>query len=234
MLHASTHNERRSSDKLVVIGRCLQHAFRPEASQIFDTLLAAIDASDGARIRKACDGDALPIVGPALEQLRALARGEVNSTTQIAETGPTLIWRDQMMPLMLAACPSFQAHWKACYGLGVSKKCNVDQDVPDALPLYLSVDDLSRHIACKLDFNETSEFAAVFAIVERWIVEGSETVKAVAITGFLEDLLRPHIYALSGPKDLLLWVGPRTYKWWVEVGGFWDRLASGRVTDVGD
>lgn len=228
MLQTATRIERRSSDKLGTLRRCLEQAFRPEITDVFDDLLAKIDAAEGR---------ATPELQPmtregtvkALEGFRALARGEIMVISDLAESGPSLFSIDQMMPLMLAACPSFQEHWDTFYKEDVVEQSKGDQQLPETLPLYLAVHDLAHHLIRRLESGHTTEFDSVFKVVEKWIVEGSESVRAVAIQGFLEDLLLPHFYFISRPTELLRWVGPRTYKWWVESTGFWDRLAASKL-----
>lgn len=229
MLQSTVHIERRSSDKLTTIGRCLGFAFRPEATNMFDELIAALDAVDERRAATRLPPNTGSAVGTAVDNLAVLACGEITILHELVETGPTLISCDQMMQIMLDACPSFREHWDLFYKVDAADPTESNEGLPDRLPLYLAMHDLARHIACKLDCGETSQLPAVFEVVERWIVEGCETVRLVAISGFLEDLLLPQIYVVASPKDFLRWVGPRTYKWWVEASGFWDRLAAGTV-----
>jgi hypothetical protein len=229
MTQQSSFVELRSSDEIGTLRRCLWHAFRAEADDSYDELLAAIDAADASRCTIQLRRHTRSGTPNVLESLRALARGEIMVVADLAETGPTLIWLDQMMPLMLVACPSFRDHWDAFYKEDMEQWSGADQSFPETLYLHLAVHDLALHLVRKLECGQTAEFENVFKVVERWIVEGSETARAVAIKGFLEDLLLPHFYLANGPTNLLRWVGPRTYKWWVDAGSFWDRLAATKI-----
>lgn len=110
MLGTGVCIERRTSDRLNTLRGCLALAFRPHGSAIFEDLLAAIDATDELRQR----GDEKAARTPAdqvIQRFHRFALGEISCTEELTEEGPALISREQMIPLLLDACPSFREHW---------------------------------------------------------------------------------------------------------------------------
>jgi hypothetical protein len=139
----------------------------------------------------------------------------------------TAIEKEEMMTPLLVACPSFQKQWEQFLTEWVDDPI-LDQDGGDgSLPLYLALSDLANHLIGKLETGDTKEFAAVFEVVEDWIVRGSHYVSEAAVVGLLEALTNDARYSMKRASDFLPWMGPTTRKWVPEVIDFWDRLDKG-------
>jgi hypothetical protein len=89
-----------------------------------------------------------------------------------------VITRDQVMPLLLEACPSFHKRWKA-YLAEPDYEANL---------LYIDLGELAHHVLELAIGGATTEFPALFAVVERLHVEGDAFVKEAATIGLLEDI----------------------------------------------
>lgn len=127
-----------------------------------------------------------------------------------------MIARSEMMPLMLQACPSFDGEWR--------RFLQAWSEAPE-LPLYLALGDLARHLIERLARRDVSTFPAVFAIVERWIVEGTPYVREAAIVGLLEDLQNGNLHAATQPDAFRPYLLPVSARWWDKLIGFWERGA---------
>lgn len=89
-----------------------------------------------------------------------------------------MITRDQVMSMLLAACPSFLERWKA-YLAEPDYEANL---------LYIDLGELAHHVLELAIGGATAEFPALFAVVERLHVEGDAFVKEAATIGLLEDI----------------------------------------------
>lgn len=138
------------------------------------------------------------------------------------------IEKDEMMALMLVACPSFQEGWNQFLSEWVDDPDLVGNGGDGSLPHYLALSDLANHLIAKLEAGDTKEFAAVFKVLEEWIVHGSEYVSEAAVVGLLEDLTNEARYKKTQVSDFVPWMGPITRRWLPEVVDFWKRLDEGK------
>src|SRR5882724_6209517 len=88
-----------------------------------------------------------------------------------------MIRREQVMPLLLNACPSFSKRWEG------HRAIYEDEEL-----LYVDLGEFAHHLVELLKSNCTEEFAAVFEIIERMHLEGDHYVKEAATIGMLEGI----------------------------------------------
>ena len=86
---------------------------------------------------------------------------------------------------------------------------------------YLALAELARHIAALVDRNETQEFSALFAAVERLLLQGEPCVSEAVTVGQLEDLQNAPLYTTENLDFLTIYFGPETKYWWDKVYAFW-------------
>ena len=125
-----------------------------------------------------------------------------------------MITKAEMMPMMLGACPSFENKW--CEFLEEWR------DDPDP-PLYLALSELARHLIGMLARHDVASFPAVFAVVERWHVEGNAYVAEAATVGLLEDLQNSNLHESTEPEQFRPYLMPESNKWWDKLYAFWER-----------
>ena len=75
-----------------------------------------------------------------------------------------MISKDEVMPMLLMACPSYRARWQ--------DYC-ADSTYEPGL-VYLDLGDFAHHIVDLLREGKTEEFRAVFDVIERMHLEGDE------------------------------------------------------------
>ena len=75
------------------------------------------------------------------------------------QCGDEMISKDQMMDVLLDACPSFRPTWDAFRD---DWKTSAND-----LPHYLALADLARHLIGMLERSDTESFAAIFQVVEQ-------------------------------------------------------------------
>ncbi|MCU1461122.1 MAG: hypothetical protein JWO37_1197 [Acidimicrobiales bacterium] len=104
---------------------------------------------------------------------------------------------DEVFPLLVAACPSFEDSVYAAH-----------DDENDGE--FLRVGRLVVHLIELLDRDETNSFPAVFGIVEWALEEGSDDARMLVSDGLLHDLTNQDLYVQTAkhPSDFVSWLGP--------------------------
>ena len=126
---------------------------------------------------------------------------------------PASIQKAQVMPLLLAACPSFQVSWAA-------HRAGWGDDEP---LLYIDLAAFARHLVNLMRQEQVSELPAVFAVVERLHTEGDSYVQEAATIGLLEDLQNLALNEQLDPASFLRYLKPETTRWWTKLNDFWSR-----------
>jgi hypothetical protein len=126
-----------------------------------------------------------------------------------------VISKDEMMPVLLEACPSFNPKWQTFLDNWKDEDCE--------LPHYLALADFARHLIGMLERGETDTFPAIFAAVERLHLEGEHYVKEAATVGLLEDLQNDGLHTGTLPEQFREYLGPETTRWWDKLYRFWER-----------
>lgn len=118
-----------------------------------------------------------------------------------------MIDKQEMMDLLVKACPSFEPHW--------GEFCLEWNDEPEP-PLYLALADFSHQLKLMFRKGDTQTFPAVFNVIERLHREGDKYVKESVTIGILESLQiedeSPAIYE---------YLGPESARWWNKLDRFW-------------
>ncbi len=121
-----------------------------------------------------------------------------------------MITLDDLMPLVLEACPALLPELEAYYS-----KYHI---VPGSEPFYYTeAEILNDWLYERLESHETDCFPAVFALIERLLAEGNNQVTDLVVTGIFEGLQnRANYAALSGNGHTIFcpWLGPLTRKLW--------------------
>jgi hypothetical protein len=125
-----------------------------------------------------------------------------------------VITKSEMIPAMLAACPSFAPAW--------ADFLRQWEDDPDP-PLYVALGELAGHLVAMLERGEVASLEAVFGVVEGWLVSGDAYVREAATVGLLENLQNTGLHTSTSPEQFLPYLGPQSARWWSEVEAFWVR-----------
>ncbi|HEX9061059.1 MAG TPA: hypothetical protein VF941_12840 [Clostridia bacterium] len=125
-----------------------------------------------------------------------------------------MILRDNVMTLLVDACPSFKNKWEEHL-----------QDIWDRTSetiLYTDFSELARHLSSLVENNHFEEFPAIFEIVEQLVIEGDSFVQEAVVVGLIEDFQNN---LLSKRYELSLidrFLKTETKKYWVKVIQFWN------------
>jgi hypothetical protein len=130
-----------------------------------------------------------------------------------------MIRADEVMALLLAACPSYVARWRAYRA----------EPAFDAAELRLHLGDFADHVVDRLEGGEGDELPALCRVVEWLHVDGDDDVKEAATIGLLEGIQNVAGHRGVPTAGLEAALGPETRRWWRSLDEFW----SGKVPHVG-
>ena len=125
-----------------------------------------------------------------------------------------MITSADMMEPLLEVCPAFRPTWAAFREEWRSEH---------QLPLYLAISDLARHLISALAAGNDETLTRVFAVVERWHIEGDQYVREAATVGLLEDLQNEGLHASTKPTEFERFLLPISLKFWRNVERFWEK-----------
>jgi len=132
--------------------------------------------------------------------------------------GDVMITKEQVVPLLLEACPSFTEKWEeysAFYG--------------NEYLLYIDFGECAHHLVELHKANRTDEFPAVFEVIERLHLEGDAYVKEAATIGMLEGIQNVAGNNGINPEEFCRYLKPESAKWWRQLNEFWE----GKIPFVG-
>lgn len=129
-----------------------------------------------------------------------------------------VITSEQVMPLLLVACPSFSERWE--------KHCAF---YDDENLLYVDLREFACHLIELYQTNEIGEFPAVFQTIEALHLEGDDFVREASVIGILEAI--QNVAGNSGldPELFVPYLRPESVNWWQQLNDFWN----GKIPSVG-
>jgi hypothetical protein len=121
-----------------------------------------------------------------------------------------VITESQVIPLLRAACPSFEGPWQAYVS---------DPIYDDDLMIHLG--EFASHLVELMASGRVSELPVVFDVVERLYAEGEPSVRQAATVGLLEG-----IQNVSGgktdPERFRTYLQPQTALKWQLLNDAWN------------
>lgn len=128
-----------------------------------------------------------------------------------------MITGEQVIPLLLEACPSFRPAWEEHL-----KKHNEPL-------LYVALGGFARHLLELHCGNQTDRFPAICRAIERLQIEGDSYVREAATIGLLEGI--QNVWRNDEDPELFVqYLLPESARWWRSLKDFWD----GKSTFVGE
>lgn len=123
-----------------------------------------------------------------------------------------MITRDELMPRLLKASPSFFFQWRSY----------ITEPEYDPELLYLHLAEFSRHLIVLLGRHSTAELRASFEEIERFHAEGDSYVREAATIGLLEALQNNAEHEQLDPDaSFRSYLGPQSARAWEELNRFW-------------
>ena len=128
-----------------------------------------------------------------------------------------VIGRDDVIPLLLEAVPSFREVWET--------EVFEDNKDGDSRLGYLDASAFARHLFKLWQTGQTQEVRRAFEVIERLHVEGDHYVRELATIGYLEDVQNVAGHAGVSPTGMREYLGPESTRWWNGLNAFWGGLA---------
>jgi hypothetical protein len=118
---------------------------------------------------------------------------------------------DEMVDLLLKACPTANPAWSEHLA-----------DWPAEKPgHFLNMAVFARHIVECDTSSRSTEFPAFFELVERFVAEGTDEVRGLAVVGLLEDIQTIASHYPQGTTRLEPLLGPLSRQAWNELVDLW-------------
>lgn len=130
----------------------------------------------------------------------------------------TVIQRADVMPLLLDACPSFTEGWQE------AEAENADDESAGGRLFYMDAAAFIRHLVALRLAGETTEFPAVFDVIDRLVLECDPYVQNLAVIGYLEGFQMMTVTAAGLDPELHFrpWLRPKSEEWWQRFNRLWD------------
>ena len=120
-----------------------------------------------------------------------------------------MITLDDVMPLVLEACPAFLPVLEAYY-----RRYDV---IPGSRPFYyIEAVKLTSWLDKRVESQETACFPTLFTLIERLLAEGTNQVRDLAAVGIIEGLqnVAYNRRGSNAPLIYVPWLGPLARKEW--------------------
>ena len=153
------------------------------------------------------------LVDDLVEALVAGGSGDTEVRRQVIG----MITVDDVIPLLLDACPSFRAEWPRI------EQENRDEEGGGRLH-YIDAGDFVRHLVQLRLAGRTEEFPAVFAVLSRLVAEGDDYVSELGVIGYLEGMQMETVTSagLDPETDFRPFCTPLLAVWWDRLNRFWE------------
>lgn len=125
----------------------------------------------------------------------------------MADPVVTSITESQVMPMLLASCPSFRTKWDA---LVIEWRADFEDDVPNDE----GVSAFAEHLVERFEASDTSCFADVFRTVEMILANGDKPARTLVIRSLIWELREPESYTTGTPDKFQKHVGPIALRAW--------------------
>jgi hypothetical protein len=135
-----------------------------------------------------------------------------------------VIGRDDVMPMLLEAVPSFSEQWSE-----IEDDPMFGDDRTGTRLHYIDVAWFAPHVVRLQRSGATGELTRLFEVIEMLHTDGDEYVKELATIGYLEGIQT----ACSHPPDVRQeefepYLGSESRRWWRGLNAFW----SGKIPRV--
>jgi hypothetical protein len=117
-----------------------------------------------------------------------------------------MITKEQVIPMILEACPSFQESWEK----------SDDKELP-----YVIMGDLARHLLKQYRNQQTCEFNPLCEVIERLHADGDDEVREFATVGILEGVQTVWGHSEIDPDKFTAFLLPESQKAWSELNDCW-------------
>lgn len=133
-----------------------------------------------------------------------------------------MIHRDDVIPMLLAVCPSFAPIWQR-----LERDRSIVDEGSGTRLYYVEVGEFAVHLVDLMRRRQGEEIRRSFDVIESLHVRGDAYIQELATIGLLEGV-QNHARNSSDvtPDDFLPYLGAETRRWWRGIDAFWSGDAS--------
>jgi len=122
-----------------------------------------------------------------------------------------VIQKSQVVPLILARCPSFQPLWAKHQEFWDGEEAGIFNDLSE----------FATFIVDAYASQDTEPVVAAFGLIEELLADGDDEVRAAAAIGFLEGVRNIASWRPFGAAAFVQWLGPKSKEAWSEIEETW-------------
>jgi hypothetical protein len=122
----------------------------------------------------------------------------------------TMIQVQEVMPMLLVACPSFSERWQE----------HVEEYGNDVF--YVASGSFAHHIVACYEDGVLSSFAQTAEVIENLCVNGSPQSRELVIVGLLEGIQNVWGNKYDEPNFFEKYLQPESLRCWRELNRFWN------------
>lgn len=125
----------------------------------------------------------------------------------MATVEKTSIDESEVIPMLVAACPSFAPKYNS---LVHDWRAEFEEDVQNDTVASA----YAKHLIDRLEASDTSTFADVFGVIEKVLTHGDEPAREIVVVSIIFDLREHEGYTSKKPVDLFAFAGPTARRAW--------------------
>jgi hypothetical protein len=135
-----------------------------------------------------------------------------------------VIGRDDVMPMLLEAVPSFSEQWSE-----IEDDPMILDEATGTRLHYIDVAWFAPHVVGLQRSGATDELTCLFEVIEMLHTDGDEYVKELATIGYLEGIQTACSHTTDvRQEEFEPYLGPESRRWWCGLNEFW----SGKTPSV--
>ena len=168
--------------------------------------------AQASRIVAISQGPEIPFMRPDPGEDDEANRGSLQMpVVPCTQKEPCVIKKTEIMPLILARCPSFTPAWEKHQAFWQGEEAGIYNDLAEFATFIV---DAYAH-------QDIESVLAGFATIEELLVGGDEEVRTAAAIGFLEDVRNSASWRPFGAAVFIQWLGPNSKEAWAEIEHIW-------------
>jgi hypothetical protein len=122
-----------------------------------------------------------------------------------------LITRNEVLPLLLSACPGFEQSWRA----------HVEWWKDGEPGIFNDTGEFAHYLVDRYAEGAISECETAFTVIETILRDGDEDAREAAVIGVLEDVQTIAANRPFGSDVFIPLLGPLSRRAWVEIDALW-------------
>jgi hypothetical protein len=125
-----------------------------------------------------------------------------------------MIRKDEMIPMLLDACPGFRPRWEehVAYWEG------------EAAGVYIDLSEFVQYLMAAYEEGHTSALESAFDLLERFLVDGDSSVQEYAALGFIETLQNAALHQRHTEKVFVPFLKTHSLREWKAIEQGWEDL----------